>query len=216
MHTYLNFIRGTRLFAMPAVVFLALAANVVSVHAAGTALSSGNTVSPTSQGTWTEVAKEWQYFKLGTQSRFSTRKYVRFGAGNAWVGKYLNGTNQCVSGTFGLDPAPGVTKVCQVYTADSAPTPTPTPPPPPPPPPPSNTAQLTWNAPSASVAGYRVYYGTASNTYSQSKGNGIYVTQPAYTVNSLTSGNVYYFAVTTIDTSGRESAYSNEVSKTFP
>lgn len=196
MHTYLPSIRGTRFLVTPVVLFLALAAHAVSAHAA---------ISVASQGTWTEVAKEGQSFKLGSHSIFSIRKYVRFGAGNAWVGKYLYGTRQCISSTFGLDPAPGIAKVCQVYSADPAPAPTP-----------PNTAQLTWSAPPASVAGYRVYYGTASNTYNQSKGNGIYVTQPAYTVTSLTSGTVYYFAVTAIDASGQESAYSNEVSKTIP
>jgi fibronectin type 3 domain-containing protein len=66
------------------------------------------------------------------------------------------------------------------------------------------------------VAGYRVYYGTASGSYSQAKGSGLYVTNTTYTVPSLTSGSTYYFAVTAVDASGNESAYSTEATKVMP
>jgi fibronectin type 3 domain-containing protein len=66
------------------------------------------------------------------------------------------------------------------------------------------------------VAGYRVYYGTASHSYGQAKGSGLYVTNTTYTVPSLTSGKTYYFAVTAVDASGKESAYSTEATKVMP
>jgi fibronectin type 3 domain-containing protein len=38
----------------------------------------------------------------------------------------------------------------------------------------------------------------------------------AYTVTGLQSGQTYYFAVTAVDASGRESPFSNEASKLIP
>jgi len=68
---------------------------------------------------------------------------------------------------------------------------------------------LSWDPNSENdLAGYLVYYGTASGNYSQ--------TQPATTasatVPNLNSGTTYYFAVTAYNTNGLESGYSNEVS----
>ena len=64
--------------------------------------------------------------------------------------------------------------------------------------------------------GYRVYYGTASRTYSQALGNGIFVSTPTLVVQNLPTGHTYFFAVTAIDAAGVESAYSNEASKLIP
>jgi hypothetical protein len=72
---------------------------------------------------------------------------------------------------------------------------------------------LAWDAVTATgLAGYKVYYGTASRSYGTPLLTG---NQTTYTVNSsyLSSGHTYYFAVTAYDTSGNESGYSNEVSK---
>ena len=67
---------------------------------------------------------------------------------------------------------------------------------------------LAW-VPSSStnVVGYRIYYGTASlNYYSQvTVGN----TNRA-AVSGLADGVTYYFAATSIDNAGDESAFSNE------
>jgi hypothetical protein len=79
---------------------------------------------------------------------------------------------------------------------------------------------LSWTAPTTNtdgtqlkdLAGYKVYYGTASRTYSTAIDVGK-VTNCQ--INNLTDGLTYYFAVTAYDTSKNESAYSNEVSKTF-
>jgi fibronectin type 3 domain-containing protein len=64
------------------------------------------------------------------------------------------------------------------------------------------------------VAGYRVYWGTSSGSYSQSHGAGINTgSATSYTVTGLTVGRTYYFAVTAYDAVGNESAFSGEASK---
>lgn len=81
-------------------------------------------------------------------------------------------------------------------------------------PPSSNsTATLTWNVnTSSSVAGYKVYMGTASGVYSLPTDVGNVLT---YQVNNLQVNTTYYFAVTDYNTSGVESGFSNEVSKSI-
>lgn len=84
----------------------------------------------------------------------------------------------------------------------------------------AGVATLSWNPPTTNVdgtvltdlAGYKIRYGTASGNYSQTIDVGNVTT---YTVPSLVDGSTYYFAVTAYDTSGNESGYSNEVSKTL-
>lgn len=68
---------------------------------------------------------------------------------------------------------------------------------------------LAWNPNSEpDLAGYKIYYGTASHAY----GTPIVIgTQTTYTLTGLPAGT-YYFAVTARNTSGLESGYSNEVS----
>ena len=89
----------------------------------------------------------------------------------------------------------------------------------------SSTATLTWDAPTTrsdgsplnpltDLSGYKIHYGTLSQSYTQT----VTVVNPGttpvtYTLN-LTPGT-YYFAVTSIDSSGLESTYSNEGSKTL-
>ena len=73
---------------------------------------------------------------------------------------------------------------------------------------------LAWNASTdPSVAGYNVYYGGASGTYTNeiSVGN---VTNA--TISGLVQGTTYYFAATTYASSGVESPFSSEVSYTVP
>lgn len=80
-------------------------------------------------------------------------------------------------------------------------------------------ATLTWNAPITNVdgtpltdlSGYKVYYGTSPGNYSTSINVG---NQTTYTITGLGYAT-YYSAVTAYDTSGNESGFSNEVSKTF-
>jgi hypothetical protein len=85
----------------------------------------------------------------------------------------------------------------------------------------SAQATLSWNPPTTytdgtpiiGLGGFKLYYGTASGSYSQVLNVG---NAAVYTVSNLTGGLTYYFAVTAYDTSGVESALSNEVSKTMP
>ena len=81
---------------------------------------------------------------------------------------------------------------------------------------------LTWDAPTTNADGtplsnfngaYRIYYGTSTGNYTQTKNltntNSV-VTCP---VTNLTDNQAYYFVVTAVNTLGNESQYSNEVSK---
>ncbi len=82
--------------------------------------------------------------------------------------------------------------------------------------PPSSDVTLAWDAsthyddgtPLTDLAGYTVYYGTYPGNYSHSVDVGN-VTQ--YMVTNLTPGT-WYFSVTSSDTAGFESNFSNEVS----
>lgn len=76
----------------------------------------------------------------------------------------------------------------------------------------SNTASLTWNPDTLTVAGYKVYVGTSSGVYASSINVG---NVTSYTVTNLGVGTTYYFAVTAYNTSGLESGFSNEVSKSI-
>jgi hypothetical protein len=84
---------------------------------------------------------------------------------------------------------------------------------------PGNSATLTWDAPTTHVdgtpltdlAGYKLYYGTSSGNYNVAIDAGKVTT---FKVDGL-SPITYYFAVTAYDSSGNESNYSNEVSKTI-
>lgn len=83
----------------------------------------------------------------------------------------------------------------------------------PPPPPAASTATLAWSPViDPTVAGYKVYVGTASGLYSRdiTVGN-----LTSYTVDSLSLGNTYFFVVTAYSSDGGESLASNEVSKSI-
>lgn len=78
----------------------------------------------------------------------------------------------------------------------------------------TQSVTLAWNpVTNTNVAGYNVYDGSASGNYTNvtSVGN---VTNA--TISGLTEGATYYFAITTLSTSGLESAYSSEISYTVP
>ncbi len=78
---------------------------------------------------------------------------------------------------------------------------------------------LSWDAPTTNtngssltnLSGYKLYYGTASGSYSQT------VTVNTGTTTTLTnlSPGTYYFTVTAVNSNGTESVFSNEVSKTI-
>jgi hypothetical protein len=75
-------------------------------------------------------------------------------------------------------------------------------------------AVLSW-APRTQIAtnlsGFKVYWGTTSRSYPSSRALNS-ATSTSHTI-TLTPGT-YYFAVTALDSSGNESAFSNELSKT--
>lgn len=87
---------------------------------------------------------------------------------------------------------------------------------------PGGTAILTWKAPAlnedgsalADLAAFKVYWGTAPGTYSQSTKIAS-ATARSYTVSGLTKGT-WYFVVTALNSKGLESPYSNVWSKTVP
>ena len=78
----------------------------------------------------------------------------------------------------------------------------------------TKTVDLSWDPVTApNLSGYRIYYGTASRTYTQmlSAGN-----TTIFPVSGLLSGTRYFFAVTAIDSLGNESGPSNEVFTDIP
>ena len=79
---------------------------------------------------------------------------------------------------------------------------------------------LNWTAPVAredessiamsEISSYRIYFGTETGNYSQSiEVNDAYI--DAITLDELNTAGTYYIVMTTIDTDGRESAYSEEI-----
>jgi len=115
-----------------------------------------------------------------------------------------------ISATAPLSSAgPWVMQMVAFRVAGS-PTPAPTP---------SNSVTLAWDPDAATgnsatnTAGYYLYIGTTSGTYTQ-------VTDvknaTTYVVQNLTSGTTYYFAVTAYNSSGTQSPYSNQVSYAVP
>lgn len=76
------------------------------------------------------------------------------------------------------------------------------------------TVSMSWNANNDNdLAGYRVYYGTASGSYSYSLDAGNATTVE---IGDLSADTTYYFIVTAYDTSGNESDPADEVSVTIP
>jgi hypothetical protein len=81
------------------------------------------------------------------------------------------------------------------------------------------TDQVSWVAPSerednspislSEIAGYKIYYGTNQGNYINTI-DIIDSTAESYIFNELTAGT-YYVVLTTYDTQGRESQYSNEL-----
>jgi PKD repeat protein len=78
------------------------------------------------------------------------------------------------------------------------------------------SVRLTWIPPTTNangtalndLAGYKVYHGSSSRQYTASVDVG---NVTSYTLSGLTSGRLYYIAVTASDTSGNESVYSAEI-----
>lgn len=78
-----------------------------------------------------------------------------------------------------------------------------------------HTVALTWDRSTSSVTGYFVYRGTKpSGPFAQL--NSTPESSPSYSDGTVSSGQVYYYYVTAVDSSNIQSADSNEVSVTIP
>ncbi|MGH7147775.1 MAG: fibronectin type III domain-containing protein [Nitrospiraceae bacterium] len=75
---------------------------------------------------------------------------------------------------------------------------------------------LTWTANGEpDLAGYKVYVGTASGTYSFPGSPFVTGKVTSYTISNLPKGQTYFFAISAYDTAGNESPLSAEVSKSI-
>ena len=78
-----------------------------------------------------------------------------------------------------------------------------------------HTVALTWERSTSSVTGYFVYRGTKpSGPFTQL--NSSPESSPSYSDGTVSSGQLYYYYVTAVDSSNIQSADSNEVSVTIP
>ena len=79
----------------------------------------------------------------------------------------------------------------------------------------AGTVTLAWDPSSGTnvIAGYNIYHGTASGTYTNVTSAG---TATTLSISNLVEGATYYFAATAVDVFGLESDYSTEVSTVIP
>jgi hypothetical protein len=78
-----------------------------------------------------------------------------------------------------------------------------------------HSVALTWNASTSTVSGYNVYRSTVSGA-AYIKLNSSLVSGLAYTDSSVQNGTTYFYVTTAVDSGGKESTYSNEVSAVIP
>ena len=80
----------------------------------------------------------------------------------------------------------------------------------------TGSATLSWTSNSeADLAGYKLYVGTAPGRYTYAGSPVIIGLTGSYTLSGLPMGQTYYFALSAFDSSGNESAFSAEVSKSI-
>ena len=76
----------------------------------------------------------------------------------------------------------------------------------------ASSVTLVWDpSTSTNIAGYKVYFGPASRTYTNTLTVG---NATSTTISNLVTGATYYFAATVYDTANLESDFSNEVGYT--
>lgn len=103
-----------------------------------------------------------------------------------------------------------------VVTTPLSPSPPSTPPSTPPPSPSTGSLTLTWTAnEEPDLAGYKIYVGTASGTYSFLGSPFVAGKVTSYTVSNLPKGQTYFIAMSAYDSAGNESVLSAEVSKSL-
>ena len=79
----------------------------------------------------------------------------------------------------------------------------------------THSVALSWNASTSVVAGYNIYRSTVSGT-GYTKVNSVLVPVLAYTDTTVQTSATYYYVTTAVDSTGAESAYSNQVSAVIP
>ena len=79
----------------------------------------------------------------------------------------------------------------------------------------NHSVGLNWGASTSSVSGYNVYRSAVSGS-AYAKVNGSLVGGVNYADSNVQSGQTYYYVATSVDASGNESVYSNEVSAIVP
>lgn len=80
---------------------------------------------------------------------------------------------------------------------------------------PQHSVNLSWDASTSVVNGYNVYRGTKSGG-PYSKVNLSLDALTSYVDLSVVAGSSYYYVTTAVDSGGKESSYSNEVSAVIP
>ncbi len=78
-----------------------------------------------------------------------------------------------------------------------------------------HTVALTWNASTSTVSGYNLYRTTVSGT-GYAKINPSLVAVLSFTDSNVLNSTTYYYVTTAVDSSGNESAFSNEVPAAIP
>ena len=81
--------------------------------------------------------------------------------------------------------------------------------------PPQHSVGLSWAPSQSTVAGYNVYRTTTSGT-NYAKLNSALALTTEYSDSPVQSGQTYYYVTTAVDSSGKESSYSNEVRAVVP
>jgi fibronectin type 3 domain-containing protein len=78
-----------------------------------------------------------------------------------------------------------------------------------------HSVSLSWDASTSTVSGYNIYRSTVSGS-GYAKVNSSLDGSLSFTDSSVQSGQTYYYVTTAVDSSGDESAYSNEVQANIP
>jgi hypothetical protein len=79
---------------------------------------------------------------------------------------------------------------------------------------PQYSVSLTWNASTSSVQGYNIYRGASPGAYA--KLNTTVDANTSYSDGTVTAGATYYYAATSVNSSGQESGYSSPIQVTIP
>jgi hypothetical protein len=77
------------------------------------------------------------------------------------------------------------------------------------------SVDLSWNASTSPVVGYNVYRGGSSGG-PYSKVNSVLDASTTYTDSTVAASTTYYYVTTAVNSSGQESAYSNQVQVVVP